>query len=185
MSDLLVKIFGWPATLTHGDTMVLDRWRWLKRRLPLVAPGGGKFLDVGCGTGAFTMGAALRGYDAVGLSWDERNQDVANRRAALLKLESVSFPICDVRQLEKWSELKGCFDIALCSENIEHVVADLKLMADIYACLKPGGRLCLSTPNYDYHPVSKGDCGPFAAVEDGGHVRRGYSAAMLEKWIRG
>ena len=35
----LVKLLGFPATLIHGDTLVLDRWLWLKRRLPLTAAG--------------------------------------------------------------------------------------------------------------------------------------------------
>ena len=181
MNNVLVKIFGWSATLIHGDSMVLDRWLWLRRHLPLVLPGDAKFLDVGCGSGAFTLGAALRGYDVVGLSWDEANQSKAASRAKLLGLETARFPICDVRKLDERTELKGQFDIALCSENIEHILNDLKLMKDIHACLKPGGRLCLSTPNFYYHPVTAEDLGPFPTIEDGRHVRRGYSPAMLRE----
>lgn len=181
MTDALVKIFGWPATLIHGDPMVIDRWLWLRRHLPAVLPGGSKFLDVGCGSGAFTLGAARRGYDAVGLSWDEENQAKAGARARLLGLRAVRFPICDVRKLGERTELKGQFDVVLCSENIEHVIDDLTLMKDIHACLKPGGRLCLSTPNFDYQPVTLDDLGPFAEVEDGRHVRRGYTPAMLRE----
>ena len=29
----LVRALGFPATLIHGDTLVWDRWRWLKPRL--------------------------------------------------------------------------------------------------------------------------------------------------------
>jgi len=58
---------------------------------PLVLPGDAKFLDVGCGSGAFTLGAALRGYDVVGLSWDEPNQSKAASRAKLLGLETARF----------------------------------------------------------------------------------------------
>jgi SAM-dependent methyltransferase len=181
MSDLLVRIFGWRVTLIHGDTMVLDRWRWARRRLPLTLPASASLLDVGCGSGAFTMGAARRGYEAVGLSWDERNQAVAMSRATLLGLQNISFPICDVRRLDERGELHGRFDIALCFENIEHIIDDQKLVKDIYDCLKPGGRMLLSTPNYFYHPLSPGDRGPFPQIEDGGHVRRGYSAGMLEE----
>lgn len=181
MTNALVRMIGWRATLLHGDAMVLDRWRWLERKLPLVLPGDAKFLDVGCGSGGFTLGAALRGYDAVGLSWDERNQAIASARAELLGLRLAQFPICDVRRLDKRPEFKSVFDIALCSENIEHILDDRKLMRDIHACLKPGGRLCLSTPNYDYHPVTPEDRGPFPDFEDGRHVRRGYSPAMLRE----
>jgi hypothetical protein len=30
----LVRLVGFPATLIHGDPLVLDRWFWLKARLP-------------------------------------------------------------------------------------------------------------------------------------------------------
>lgn len=52
-------------------------------------------------------------------------------------------------------------------------------MNDIANCLKPGGRLFLTTPYYDYRAITAGDNGPFSPIEDGGHVRRGYTAAML------
>jgi len=177
-NNLLVRLFGWPATLIHGDTMVVDRWRWLRQRLPLTVTPGESVLDVGCGTGAFTMGAARLGYQAVGLSWDERNQIVAEGRAKMLGLSEVSFPICDVRHLDEQTEFFNRFEVVLCLENIEHILDDRKLM---YHCLRPGGRLLLSAPNYYYHSLSKGDRGPFRQVEDGGHVRRGYSPAMLRE----
>ena len=83
-SSFLVKVFGFRGTLMHGDTLVLNRWRWLKKRLPVTA-NGETLLDVGCGTGAFTIGTARRGYHATGISWDERNQRVAAERGADLR----------------------------------------------------------------------------------------------------
>jgi 2-polyprenyl-3-methyl-5-hydroxy-6-metoxy-1,4-benzoquinol methylase len=159
---------------------VLDRWRWLRRRLPLADDGN--VLDVGCGSGVFTMGAARRGYRAVGLSWDERNQAIAISRAKMLGFENVSFPICDLRRLDERRELHGSFDIALCLETIEHILDDQKLVKDICACLKAGGWLLLTTPNFFHHPMLLGDRGPFfRPIENGGHVRRGYSPAMLRE----
>ena len=66
MSSLLVRIFGWKAALHHGDALVWDRWRWIERRLRLTH-NNEKLLDVGCGSGAFSIGAAKRGYKALGL----------------------------------------------------------------------------------------------------------------------
>ena len=180
MSDLLVRLFGWRGALVHGNTTVIDRWPYLTRHLPRARGTGERVLDVGCGTGAFTMGMASRGYKAVGLSWDKRNQAIAEKRARYARVQAVSFPICDVRHLDKQTDLLGAFDIAICFETIEHVLDDRKLLADIYACLKPGGRLFLTTPNY-YYRSSKYDMGPFSQSEDGWHVRRGYSPAMLKE----
>jgi SAM-dependent methyltransferase len=146
--------------------------------LPLTA-NDEKLLDVGCGTGAFTIGSARRGYRAVGLSWDERNQTEARKRAELCRAPTAEFIVCDVRKLHERAEFHGQFDVAICAETIEHILDDLKLMRDIAGCLKPGGRLLLTTPYYFYRAITAGDMGPFSRTETGGHVRRGYTRAML------
>ncbi|MCC6212790.1 MAG: class I SAM-dependent methyltransferase [Burkholderiales bacterium] len=174
----LVRLFGHRATLVHGDTLVLDRWRWLTRRLPRTR-NGERLLDVGCGTGAFTIGAALRGYDSLGLSWDERNQDVAAERARLSGAASARFEVFDVRRLDQRPDLRGQFDIAICFENAEHILDDLKLMRDIAACLRPGGRLYFTAPFHYYRAITESDNGPFLKTEEGWHVRRGYTRGML------
>lgn len=176
----LVRLLGFPATLVHGDTLVLDRWLWLRRRLPRTAAAAA-LLDVGCGSGAFTIGAARRGYAALGLSWDARNQSVATERARLCRASQASFRVVDIRELGAQAELRGRFDVILCLEVIEHVLDDGKLVRDLAGCLKQGGRLLLTTPNVDYRAITREDEGPFSVVEDGGHVRRGYSAQMLRQ----
>ena len=156
----------------------LDRWRWLKRRLPKTA-NGERLIDVGCGTGAFTIGAALRGYIALGLSWDQRNQAEATRRAVMCGTDQASFNICDVRELGQHAEYRETFDVAVCAENIEHILDDARLMLSMAACLKPGGRLLLTTPNFYYRAITKSDDGPFCVTETGWHVRRGYTRSMV------
>lgn len=182
-SSLLVRMFGFPATLVHGDTAVLDRWLWLRKRLPETA-NGERVVDIGCGTGAFSIGAALRGYEVLGLSWSDRNQEVAELRARLCNAHSAAFDVLDVRRLDTRRDLRGKYDVAICCETIEHIMDDRKLMVDTAACLKGGGRLLLTTPYYHYAPITTGDKGPFSAIEDGGHVRRGYTKAMLEELCR-
>src|SRR5262245_56091314 len=97
MSDVLVRMFGFYATVIFGDTLVLDRWIWLKRRLPTTR-NLEKVLDIGCGSGAFCIGAAKRGYAVTGLSWDEVNQQKAKQRANLCDVKA-DFPIQDLRGL--------------------------------------------------------------------------------------
>ncbi|HEX3872100.1 MAG TPA: methyltransferase domain-containing protein [Pirellulales bacterium] len=178
--SLLVRWLGFPATLIHGDTLVLDRWQWLRRRLPPTRDRW-RLLDVGCGTGAFTIGTARLGYEALGLSWDERNRAIGARRALLCNAPEATFELCDVRQLGTRTEWFGQFDVAICLETIEHVLDDLKLMRDIVRCLKPGGRLLLTTPYFHYRAITAGDNGPFSTTETGAHVRRGYTRALLEE----
>lgn len=168
----LVRVFGFRATLIHGDTLMWDRWRWLEPRLREHC---GHLLDIGCGSGAFTIGAARMGYDALGLSWNERNQTVAAKRASIVKAQGAHFDVCDVRHLGERADLLCKFDVVVCLETIEHILDDHKLMVNIRMCLKPGGVLLLTTPNRGFRAIGPvPDDGHLSVVEDGGHVRRGY-----------
>ena len=175
MRNQLIKVIGFTATLIQGDTLVIDRWNWLKKHLVKLPKG--KLIDIGCGSGAFSFGAGKLGFDALGLSWDKANQDKATERARILKLENkVHFEIMDVRFLDEKKEYVGQYDVAICTENIEHIINDQKLMADMANALKPGGLLLLTTPNYNYIPMGIGDSKKSVSpVEDGGHVRIGYT----------
>ena len=179
-NSLLVRLFGFPATLHHGDSLVWDRWRWLKKRVRKTYDGD-RLLDVGCGSGAFAIGMALRGYRSLGLSWDERNQKVAQDRASICGAKMASFEVCDVRELDKRKDLASQFDVIICTENIEHIIDDFRLTAAMAACLKPGGRLLLTSPYIRRIPQSSMDFGPFPGFEDGRHVRRGYNRVMIEE----
>ena len=142
-------MFRFPATLIHGDTLVLDRWLWLRKHLPAIPSGSKRLLDIGCGTGAFTIGAARRGYRALGLSWDDRNQNVAQQRATICRADLAEFQVLDVRKLDQRPDLREGFEIVVCCENIEHILNDQKLMVDMSRCLRSGGTLLLTTPNFD------------------------------------
>ena len=181
--SLLVRLFGYRMAFLHGDCLMLDRWHFVTSHLPRTR-NGEKVFDVGCGSGAYTIGLAKRGYEAVGLSWDERNQAIAAERARLVGAEKASFPIGDARKLEQLQEHRGRYDYVLSLENVEHILDDRKLFKDLAACLKPGGWLVLSTPNKDYRAITAADDDPYPTEEDGWHVRRGYTGAMLRELSR-
>ncbi len=165
-------------TLIHGDTLVLDRWFWLKSRLPK-ANNGERLIDIGCGTGAFSIGAESKGYKVLGLSWDNCNQAIAQERARICGAENVDFEVQDIRYLDTRNDLYDRFELAFCMETIEHILDDGKLFRDINKCLKPGGRLLLSTPYLNKYPIGSEDDEPLSDYEDGRHVRRGYSSSRL------
>lgn len=176
MTNVLQKL-GHFATLHTWDTMVADRWRWLSRHLPPTRAGEA-VLDVGCGAGAFTIGAALRGYRALGLTWDDAAKARAEGRARRLRA-GADFRTWDVRELDRAEDLRDRFAVVILCEVIEHVLDDRRLMRAAAGCLVPGGRLLLTTPNLEYRAVIREHEGPFSVVEDGEHVRRGYTRAHV------
>lgn len=180
IKNLFLKFFGFKFTLICGDPLVINRWFWLRGRLP-ITKNNEKLLDIGCGSGGFTIGAGIQGYESTGISWDQRNQEIAANRAKVLNVSNVGFEIFDIRNLDSRDDWFEKFDICINFENIEHILNDRKLIQDITRCLKPGGRLILTTPYYLYHPINAEDMGPFSPIENGEHVRRGYSQSMLRE----
>jgi SAM-dependent methyltransferase len=165
---------GWPATVLQGDPFVIDRWQWLRRRL---RPGPLRTLDAGCGRGAFTLYAGQIGNHAVGLSFSDDDVRVARQRADLLGLRRVEFHVADLRRLDRAADPYGRFDQIICTEVIEHIRDDAKLIDDLSRLLRPGGRLLLTTPYENHVPLLWEEVSDH---EDGRHVRFGYTWAAVE-----
>jgi SAM-dependent methyltransferase len=175
MSDSLLKVFGWRALLVHGDPCVLDRWLWLRRHL---RKGRARTFDAGCGNGSFSIYSALIGNQVVAASFSEREQADARRRAGLVGAQGIDFRLLDLRELGDHVDSLGSFDQVICFETIEHLSDDGRLVGLLAGMLAPGGSLLLTTP-YDAHrPLFSEERHP-SPVEDGSHVRYGYSQQQL------
>lgn len=181
MSDLMLRALGWRSLLIHGDPTVLDRWLWLRRHL---RPGPLRTFDAGSGNGAFSIYAALRGNEVVGASFSEREQSDARRRAAALGVDGVEFRIVDLRELSSHASALGSFDQIICLETIEHLLDDEGLVRGLAGMLRPGGRILLSAPYDGHRPLYTEDPNP-SPVEEGLHVRYGYSPERLGEIARG
>jgi SAM-dependent methyltransferase len=118
------------------------------------------------------------GYHTLGIGWEGPDLEKAKKRAAAFG-SSARFEVQDVRSLSARYDLKECFDVATCFETIEHIIDDLEVMRSLANSLRPGGRLVLTTPNQEYIPMDAGDAGPFSEIEDGQHVRKGYTPERL------
>lgn len=175
LNNTLVRLVGWVATILHGDPTMFDRWLWLRRRL---LRGDLRTLDAGCGSGAFSLYAGKLGNEVLGLSFDERNNSVAQERARILGLANVSFVTCDLREIGQLTDELGQFDQILCFETIEHLLEDQKLVNEFARLLRPGGRLFLTTPSDRHRAFSQETV---SDTEDGGHVRYGYSHNDLRR----
>ena len=173
MENLVVRRVGWKALLFYSDPTVFDRWKWLQHHL---LPGPLRTLDAGCGSGTFTIYASKIGNQSIGLSFDEYYNTKARVRAQILGVNNIEFIQADLRELHLLSHRLGLFDQIICFETIEHILDDKKLIRDLSNLLKPGGKLLLSTP-FKHYKYLLGD--KISEVEDGGHVRWGYTHEEL------
>jgi 2-polyprenyl-3-methyl-5-hydroxy-6-metoxy-1,4-benzoquinol methylase len=109
------------------------------RRLPPLPEGGGRVLDVGCGSGGFLSLAREAGWQVEGI--DPDGEAVKTARARDL----------DVRHggVELLEEFHDHYDVITLNHVIEHVHDPAALLDRLYRALKPGGLLSLETPNLD------------------------------------
>lgn len=96
-----------------------------------------RVLDAGCGNGYLAAILASRGYDVTGVEQPGGfDKDFpANVRLVPADLES-GLP-----------DLDGTFDYILCADVLEHLRHPEGLLAQLRACLAPGGVLIASLPN--------------------------------------
>jgi SAM-dependent methyltransferase len=173
--DAILRILGWRLLLVTGDPCVLDRWLWLRRQL---RSGPLRTLDAGAGNGAFSMYAARVGNRVVAASFSADELEQARSRAAALGVGGIDFRVLDLRELDARRASLGTFDQIVCLETIEHLRDDAGLVEGLAQMLEPGGRLLLTTPFDGHRPLYTEEQHP-SPVEDGSHVRYGYSTRRL------
>jgi len=173
----MLRVLGWRSLLIHGDTTVLDRWMWLARHL---RKGSARTLDAGCGNGGFSIYAARSGNAVLAASFSELEQEDARRRALALGLDGIEFRVLDLREVESHRAALGLFDQIICFETIEHVNDDEGLVSSLAQMLAPGGRLLLTAPFEGHRPLYTEEREP-TPVEDGSHVRYGYSQQRMRE----
>jgi SAM-dependent methyltransferase len=103
---------------------------------------GQRVLDVGCGTGAFSLMALERGGVVTGLDIGPKLLARARMKgvARIVAGDALSLPFAD-----------GLFDIVLSSECIEHTAEPQRAVVEMLRVLRPGGRLVITCPNRVWH----------------------------------
>ncbi len=157
-----------------------------RHRPPKVAGRAARLIDVGCGVGRTSWALTAAGYDVVGVDPEERVVELARASAVQAAQEAggaatgvadgadaahaqAHFEVGDAtaQPPPAWT---GHFDVAVCSEVIEHVQQPESVIRYCRDVLRPGGLLILTTPH---------DPALWTAMDDyAGHVTR-FTAAQL------
>ncbi len=172
MIKFILKFFSHNILFLTGDTLVLDRWLWLKKRIKLLN-GSFKFIDVGCGAGQFVIGINKLNFFCDGIDVDINKLKKAKRRAELLNLNRKDIFRDNINFIQN-----NEYDCLITFECIEHIINDKKFINDCSRVIKKDGYLFLTTPYKNLNPITSGDL-EISTYEDGGHVRVGYDKAML------
>lgn len=138
-----------------------------------------KTLDVACGGGAFSIVAAKNGNQVLGVDYDERNIKVCHQYQTAFGVSDaqVRFQQFNIKDLHT---LGDTFDQVFCFEILEHIMDDDAIVASISKITKRGSKLLISVPNLHHKPLYKEEVSP---VENGEHVRFGYSFEQLETLV--
>jgi len=158
------------------DLYTRGRYRFLPR---FFVEGSVKTLDAGCGNGALAYAAYRQGNEVLGVTIDGTQVEKANALFAWLGVnrERLKFQLLNLYDLHK---LNRKFDQIICSETLEHIRDDRKIIRSFYDLLNEGGVLHLCCPNAN-HPAHR--WGRVDDPEDGGHVRDGYTLESYQQLL--
>ncbi|WP_126448082.1 class I SAM-dependent methyltransferase [Sulfuricystis multivorans] len=109
---------------------------WVIQALDHVTPSQAHFLEIGIGCGIYTHLMASRGK-VFAIDINSAFVEAANQ------IPNVVAQVSDIT-IDRFDPVH---DVALCSEVLEHVRDSASALKNIYASLKPGGYLVLTTPN--------------------------------------
>lgn len=134
-------------------------------------------VDFGCGVGTIDFYLAEKGHSVTGIDISKDAIQIANSFKDFKKYKKVTFLEGD---LEKNIKKNKKYDFAICSEIIEHVEDDDKLLKIINRSLRKDGFLYLSTPSLNAPLYKLGFLKEFDRRV--GHLRR-YKQQDLEELI--
>jgi len=116
------------------------RARWLLRRLRWSCPpwlGAGRYLDVGCGSGAALGAARALGWEVAGIETDEAAATLARRFTDEVYVgDALAAPFAPAR-----------FDVVTAFHVLEHVPDPVAVLRRMLGWLAPGGLLIVEVPN--------------------------------------
>ncbi len=103
----------------------------------------GRWLDVGCASGHYTIALGEAGADSV-VGIDIAEERLAEARRRWANTDDVTFHVQDI---EDSTFSDASFDGILLNEVLEHVPSEERALAEMWRLLVDGGHLCVFSPN--------------------------------------
>ncbi|MBS3175094.1 class I SAM-dependent methyltransferase [Candidatus Woesearchaeota archaeon] len=122
-----------------------DFWHKNKDRILIKLVKPGTVLDIGAGTGSFSIKLAKLGMKVTYIDASEKYYKIAKAKAQKEKV--------NIKFLNRYfpsKKIKNKYDNIIISGFIEHIEDDAKLLKDIYKLLNPKGRIILLTSAYPF-----------------------------------
>lgn len=145
----------------------------IRKVISTIKPGS-RILDIGCGVGTIGFYLANKGFTVDGYDASSDAINIANEFKKYSGFKNIKFFHEDVQNI-KIIEKYNCI---ICTEVIEHIENDKKMIKKIYALLKHGGILLLSTPSQNAPLHRLGFLKKFD--REVGHLRRYESEPLLK-----
>ena len=131
----------------HERLAHFEEWYWwhrgrqavVRRLLARYAPAGARVLDIGCGTGATTLGLRWSGH-VLGMDVGREALQIARGRGLrVLQASAARLPA-----------RPGAFDLVLALDVLEHLDDDVAAAREMQQALRPGGVLIATVPAYPF-----------------------------------
>lgn len=130
----------WQESAVQRESMARDAMHLYEKRIDLRSA---KVLEIGCGTGDFSLELSKAGASVVALDLSHERIAAIKKRADAQGLEMDVL----VGDAQRTSFDDETFDLILCRNVIEHVSDPRKLVEEMARILKPGGAIQLTAPN--------------------------------------
>ena len=140
-----------------------------------------RVLDIGCGNGSLSHLISQHGYEIVGVEESESGVNLARQT-----FPDIHFMQASIYDLP-FKDLENSFDFVVSAEVIEHLFYPKELIRAAKRCLKPNGRLIITTPYHGYLKnlalALSGKLDKHFTVDwDGGHIKF-FSVATLTQFL--
>lgn len=176
---LQLKFFLWPGFnwVSRDKSKLVNLFLEGQAQKPI------RTLDIGCGNAFFSYQASLRNSYCLGITIHEWESARCNDMREYLSIPTsqLEFRATSIQKLSQDTDLQESFDQVIMLDVLEHIRDDRGTLQKIYHLLNDNGFVFIAVPSRDFEYSAEQP--HVTRVEDGWHVRHGYTFEQLEQLL--